>query len=173
MPKAPLRADESNRLRALRASHLLEKGSDRNLDAIVKRAAALFEAPIAAISLLTETKQRFMTAIGLGVPYTSREVAFCGYAILGTEPLLVLDAKLDPRFADNALVLGAPGIRFYVGAPVFGPAGRPFGALCVIDVGPRPIVSQGQLASLRVMAAEVTASFAQLDGDATNIDKRK
>jgi GAF domain-containing protein len=164
MPTAPLPVDEANRLHALQASRLLDAGPEPRLDAIVKRAAALFKAPIAAISLLSETKQQFMAAVGLGVPYTSRDVAFCGYAILGTEPLVVLDAQLDPRFADNALVLGAPGIRFYVAAPVFGPTGQPFGALCVIDIGPRAVVTVEQITSLRVMAAEVSASFAMPGG---------
>ena len=48
------------------------------------------------------------------------------------------DARLDPRFADNALVTGAPGICFYAGQPLVSEEGAPLGALCLIDTQPRP-----------------------------------
>ena len=148
MPSAPPPADEADRIRALRSSGLLESAGDPRLDQLVRRAAALFDAPIAAISLVDETRQVFKASSGLGVPYTSREVAFCGYVILGTDILVVPDARADPRFADNALVLGAPAIRFYAGAPVFGPGRQPLGALCVIDTRPRSPVAPKTLALL-------------------------
>jgi GAF domain-containing protein len=160
MTAAPFPTAEPARLRALRASGLLESGADPRLDAIVRRAAAMFGAPIAAISLLDRTTQHFKASVGLGVPNTPREVAFCGYVILGTGPLIVPDALLDPRFADNALVLGAPGIRFYAGVPVHGPEQQPLGALCVLDTNAHPAITPGLIGALTGMAAEVTALFA-------------
>ncbi|KAJ7739315.1 hypothetical protein B0H14DRAFT_2990917 [Mycena olivaceomarginata] len=54
-------------------------------------------------------------AQGLG-----RAMSFCGHAILqrADEPLIVLDSRLDWRFAKNPLVTGTPNIRFYAGAPL-------------------------------------------------------
>ena len=160
MPAAPSTLNEAERLKALGQSRLLEDGSDPKLDAIVARAAALFGAPIAAVSLVGEVNQHFKASVGLGVSHTSRDVAFCAYTILGPQPLIVLDAPQDPRFADNALVLGAPGIRFYIGAPVFGSTYHPLGALCVIDTGAHSSVSQEQIASLHALSVEVSAHFA-------------
>jgi GAF domain-containing protein len=160
MTAAPFPFAESARLRALRASGLQESGADPRLDAIVRRAAAMFGAPIAAISLLDRTTQHFKASVGLGVPHTPREVAFCGYVILYNAPLMVPDALGDPRFADNALVLGAPGIRFYAGAPVHGPGQQPLGALCVLDTKAHMFIPPGLIDVLSGMAAEVTALFA-------------
>jgi GAF domain-containing protein len=156
-------AREAERLLALRQSGLLESGSDLRLDAIVHRAAMLFNMPIAAISLLDDTRQVFKSSLGLGIPYTSRDLAFCSHTIAGPEPLLVMDAQADGRFADNALVRGEPGLRFYVGAPVYGPRGLPFGALCVMDTRRAASVQPEQVAALRALAAEVTELFARPD----------
>ena len=57
--------------------------------------------------------------------------------MLGDDLFVIPDATRDPRFAANALVTGAPHIRFYAGAPLVGDDGVPLGALCVIDTQPR------------------------------------
>ncbi len=161
MPSAPLPEDETERLRALRNTGLLESGADPLLDAIVQRAAALFGTPIAAVSLLDETRQNFKASVGLGVPHTNRNVAFCDYVILESEPLVVLDACADTRFADNALVVGAPSIRFYAGVPVFDATGQKLGALCVIDIATRKTVAPELIDALRALAADVSQQFAR------------
>ncbi len=159
MPAAPLPEDETERLRALRNTGLLESGADPLLDSSVEQAAALFGAPIAAVTLLDETRQNFKASVGVGVPHTQRDVAFCGYVILGSDPLVVLDTCSDGRFADNALVVGAPGVRFYVGTPVYSPGGQPLGALCVIDTAAREAVSPELITALRALAADVSQRF--------------
>jgi GAF domain-containing protein len=50
---------------------------------------------------------------------------------------VVEDAVLDPRFAENALVLDEPHIRFYAAQPVRGPGGHNVGTLCIMDKVPR------------------------------------
>jgi len=49
----------------------------------------------------------------------------------------VEDAVLDPRFAQNPLVLEEPHIRFYAGQPVRGPGGHVVGTICVMDKAAR------------------------------------
>jgi GAF domain-containing protein len=44
---------------------------------------------------------------------------------------------LDPRFAENLLVLEEPHIRFYAAQPVKGPGGHNVGTLCIMDKAPR------------------------------------
>ena len=77
-----------------------------------------------------------MSKLGLAFPGTPRRVALCAHAILGDQPMVVNDAQLDPRFADNPLVRGDPPIRFYVGAPLVGRGGFHLGTLCVIKPEP-------------------------------------
>ena len=107
MTKAPLPQDEFARLTALRGLNILDTEPEGAYDDIVKLAARLCQTPIALISLVDERRQWFKSAYGLDVKETPRATAFCDKAILTpTEPLIVVDAKHDPRFADNPLVTG-------------------------------------------------------------------
>ncbi|MEJ0049057.1 MAG: GAF domain-containing protein [Rhodospirillales bacterium] len=160
MPAAPLPANEADRLSALRRSGALESGPDPRLDDIVQRVFGMAGASVAAISLVDETRQVFKSSIGLGVPHTARDVSFCAYVILSADPLVVLDAKQDARFVDNALVCSPPFVSFYLGVPVFGPGHHPFGALFVLDSAPRQQVSPELLALLRKLAAETSEILA-------------
>lgn len=93
---------------------------------------------------------------------TPREVSFCGHTILGPDVMLVADTQADPRFADNPLVQGVPGIRFYAGVPIELPDGARVGALCAVDRVPRSF-DEEQLEGLLDMAALVTEELARRD----------
>ncbi len=133
---APLPADEEARLAALCRLEILDTPPESDFDDIVRLAAQICGTPIAAVSLIDADRQWFKSRIGLDATETARAMAFCGYTILQTEPLVVEDARADARFADNPLVLGEPHIRFYAGAPLRTPKGETVGALCVIDQTP-------------------------------------
>lgn len=81
-------------------------------------------------------------------------MAFCDHAIRGRELLVVPDAEKDPRFRDNPLVTGDPGVRFYAGAPLITPEGQAIGTLCAIDRKPRALDARGA-AILRSLADQV------------------
>ncbi len=49
----------------------------------------------------------------------------------------VSDASKDERFAENPLVVGLPGVRFYAGFPVYTPDHLPVGTVYLIDRKPR------------------------------------
>jgi len=80
----------------------------------------------------------FKSRVGIQASETPRADAFCAHAILQDEPLLVPDARRDPRLAHNRLVAGAPDIRFYAGVQVRSSGCLALGALCAIDVVPLP-----------------------------------
>ena len=94
---------------------------------------------MALISLVDRDRQWFKSNFGLDACETSRDVSFCGHAILGDGLLLVPDAREDVRFHDNPLVTGAPNIRFYAGYPLTVPNGNKMGTLCLIDTKPRDL----------------------------------
>ena len=155
---APLPSNETARLVALHDYGILDTPADPRTDVFVRLAADLFETPISLVSLVDKDRQWFKAAVGLDASETSRDLAFCAHAILApTEVMVVEDAGLDPRFAGNALVTGAPHIRFYAGAPVVSPEGFPLGTLCVIDRKPRKLDEAGRrrLADLAMGAASV------------------
>ena len=137
MTPAPIPANDAERLRVLRELLILDTPPEERFDRIVEFAAGEFDMPIALISLIDEQRQWFKARVGLDVCETSREISFGGHAILQSELFEVLDAALDPRFADNPLVTGAPFIRFYIGAPLALPGGATLGTLCLIDTRPR------------------------------------
>jgi GAF domain-containing protein len=80
--------------------------------------AALFDVPVALVTLVDENRQWFKSCLGIDQCETSREVSFCAHALKQAEILIVPDALADPRFADNPLVTDGPRIRFYAGAPL-------------------------------------------------------
>lgn len=154
MPAAPLPADESERLAALRAYEVLDSAPDPAYRDIVTIAGQIMGTPIALISLIDAERQWFLARDGLVVPQTHRDLAFCAYTILGPDPLVVNDAHQDQRFAQNPLVTGDPNIRFYVGAPLETPDGHRIGSLCAIDRVPRDI-TPGQLGAMQALSRQV------------------
>ena len=55
---------------------------------------------------------------------------------LGAGVFVVMDARRDARFADNATVAGPPHLRFYAGAPIVIDDAA-IGTLCLLDDEPR------------------------------------
>lgn len=151
--------DETERLKALRDLRVLDSQPEPVFDSLTHLAAMTFVAPIALISLIDDERQWFKACIGLDIRETGRDVAFCDHAIRQDDPLVVLDASEDPRFAGNPLVTGDPGIRFYAGAPLILRPGIRLGTLCVIDTAPRAAFDDVSRQQLAAMAASVTAAL--------------
>ena len=134
--------NESDRLAALRALRVMDSPQEEAFDAIASAAAALADTPISLLTLLDETRQWFKANVGLaGVTETPRAYAFCEAVVSTGEPLEVVDALADRRYADNPLVRGAPHIRSYAGFPVVSSEGATLGALCVIDRTPHELAA--------------------------------
>lgn len=130
------RPSEADRLEALH-NLAVRPAPEPEYDAICRTACALFDLPVAWVSLVDAESQWFKARCGLDLDGTARDVSFCTYTIRSDEVFVIEDAAADPRFADGPLVRGEAGIRFYAGAPlVLGPGLR-VGALCVADRVPR------------------------------------
>ena len=151
----PVPENEPARLRALMQCNVLDTGSEPVFDAFVAAAAKLCAAPVALVSLLDEQRQWFKASVGVDVSQTHRRLSFCGHTILSHEPMVVEDARLDPRFRDNDLVTGPPFVRFYAGVPLELSTGERLGSLCVIDLVPRTLTPE-QHEGLKVLAMQAT-----------------
>ncbi|MEE3661422.1 EAL domain-containing protein [Brenneria sp. g21c3] len=152
MRRAPIGKDEVNRLAALREYGIKGVLFDSGLNDLIDLAAKIFDAPIVLLSLLESERQLFAAGMGLSVKETPIEIAFCSHATQGTGILVVPDAREDPLFSDNPLVTGEPYIRFYAGIPLRTPSGYAIGALCIIDIKPRPVFSARDEHSLQDLA---------------------
>lgn len=148
------RAAEDARIEALLSCHVLDTDPDDELDALVRYAARLAGAPISLVSLVDRTRQWFKARVGLAEIQTDRDASFCAHAILDRGPMIVRDAREDPRFANNPLVLRDPHIVFYAGWPLVTQDGHALGSLCVIDRRPREL-SATQIDGLALLARQV------------------
>ncbi len=155
--RPPLPEGEQERVRALHGLALLDTVPEERFDRYTRIAAALFDVPMAGVSLVDSDRQWFKSRVGLASE-TPRDVAFCAHAILDENVLQVPDTLEDARFADNPLVSGSPHIRFYAGRPLSLADGSRIGTLCIIDQRPRYLDDE-QLALLDDLAALVEAEL--------------
>jgi diguanylate cyclase (GGDEF)-like protein len=118
---------------------VLDTSPEERFDRLTRLAKRLFGVPIALVSLVDANRQWFKSCVGLEATQTSRDISFCGHAILGDDIFLIPDAALDERFHDNPLVVDDPKIRFYAGCPLKVPNGSKLGTLCLIDQVPREL----------------------------------
>ncbi|NIA69227.1 HAMP domain-containing histidine kinase [Pelagibius litoralis] len=162
---APIPINEPQRLQALLELKILDTPPCPQLQAVAQIAAGILGTPIALVSLVDTDRQWFKANVGLAASETCRDYAFCAYAILQSEPLIVEDALQDPRFASNPLVTSGPEIRFYAGVPLTTTKGYNLGTLCVIDSKPRslPPAHVSVLRMLASLAVQIIETRAQLD----------
>jgi PAS domain S-box-containing protein len=167
-------ADESRRLQALYDLCLLDTPAEERFNRIVRMAVRLFEVPIALVSLMDKDRQWFKARCGVEVDSSPRSVSFCGHTILQEESLVVTDATLDPRFADNPAVVGEPHVRFYAGQPLHAPEGSRVGTLCLIDYKIRGFSQEDRRTLVDLAAwAELELSAYRLEEARSAIEQQK
>jgi PAS domain S-box-containing protein len=148
----PIPSDDAGRVQALRRYAILDTPPEAAFERLTRLAARLFNVPIAILNLLDEERQWFKSSYGLPISETPRDVAFCAHAILTDQVLVVPNTRLDERFADNPLVTGETGIRFYAGAPLHTPDGFKVGTFGIMDRVPREM-SESDISALADLAA--------------------
>ena len=145
------------RLETLRDYQILDTPPEPALDDLTKLAAQICQSPSAMISLVDEHRQWFKSRVGFPVEETARDISFCTHA-LNQEVFEVPDARSDSRFADNPMVLGELGVRFYAGVPLIAPNGAAVGTLCVVDQVPRALAEE-QKQALQALSRQVIAQL--------------
>ena len=146
---------ERSRAAAVLSYKVVDTDPEPSYDDITELASVLCGTPIALISFVDGQRQWFKSRVGLDAPETPRDWAFCDHAIRSPDKIMtVVDASIDPRFSDNPLVTGSPGVRFYAGAPLVSPEGQALGTLCVIDTYAREL-SPAQAKALTTLARQV------------------
>ena len=171
MQRAGLPENEASRVATLHGLGILDTQRESRFDRYTRIAARAFERPIALISLIDRRRQWFKSAVGIDIDETPREISFCGHAILGDGVFEVQNARLDPRFRDNPLVVGPPRIRFYAGAPLIAPNGHRLGTLCIIDRVPHQL-SDDEKTTLKNLADTVVGEMLRpVDAEAERPDR--
>lgn len=175
MKKPDIPLNEQARLETLRSLEVLDTLPEERFNRVTRMAKRMFRVPIALVSLVDENRQWFKSCIGLSASETSREVSFCGHAILDTGVFIIPNACEDSRFADNPLVLNDPNIRFYAGCPLE-VNGYRLGTLCIIDQSPRSFDKE-DVEALKDLASMVERELAAVQlatlDELTDISNRR
>jgi len=146
--------DEADRVAALRGYEILDTEAETEYDDLTRLAAHICHSRSALISLVDEQRQWFKSKFQFDCDQTPRSQSFCAHALSSDDLLIVPDARLDPRFADNPLVVDDPQIRFYAGAPLVTSGGHVLGTLCVLDDAPGTL-HESQADALRTLSRQV------------------
>ena len=143
---APVGAKETERVRALRDSGVLDESLRITFDSAARRAADIFDVPLAMVTLLDEQWQFIhgdsakAGRLGPGAPErgVERSASLCGHVVADGAAIVVPDVQRDPRFAGNPALI-EKAIRFYAGAPLRDAHGHVLGTLCLLDTQPRTL----------------------------------
>lgn len=152
--EAAIPKDENERLVSLRRLNILDTPPEERFDRITRLAISLFNVPISTVTLVDSHREWFKSCQGLPVKEGKRAISFCGHAMLAPDSFIIPDAKKDPRFAQNPMVIGKPFIRFYAAVPLKAADGHRVGAFCLKDYRPREL-SLEQIDMLKSLAAWV------------------
>ena len=124
------------RLEALTRSELMDSEPEEVFDRLTRLATRLLGAPVATMTLLDDTRQYFKSAAGTAVNQTPLSHSFCQHVVTGGAPLVVTNARLDPRVSENAAIDDLDVIA-YCGVPLTDADGNTLGSFCAIEHGPR------------------------------------
>ena len=159
MASAPSPENEAERLAALRSYDLLDQTCDPAFERIIRVAADVCDVEISVIALIDQDRQFFFARNGMKPVETPRAIAFCAHAILEPgQTFEIPDATKDPRFADNPLVTGEIGVRFYAAQPLTTSDGLAIGGLCLIGKTPKTL-NETQRSTLQNLGAVIMNMF--------------
>jgi two-component sensor histidine kinase len=119
----------------------MDSPSEEAFDRVTRLASRLLKTPTALLSLVDPERQFFKSAFGIDEPWKSARQtplthSFCQHVVTTEAPLVIDDARLDERVANN-LAVTEIGVVAYIGVPVRSPDGQTLGSLCAIDGQPR------------------------------------
>lgn len=168
------------RLAALRRAALLDTPPEESFDRITRLASRYIGAPVSLVSLVDRDRQYFKSCQGLPDPYaqlrqTPLTHSFCQHVVTTSRPLLIEDARTDPRVKDN-LAIADLGVIAYAGQPLVTADGYTLGSFCVIDHKPRhwtreEIALLEDLATIIVGEIELRAARRHAEGQ--TLDERR
>ncbi|MEA2151630.1 MAG: phosphoserine phosphatase RsbU/P [Solirubrobacteraceae bacterium] len=141
-PTAASLVEEADRLAAVRRYAILDTPPDGAFDRVCALAARFFGVPFASVTIVDEERIWFKADQGLDAVEIPRDPGLCASAVLQDEAYVISDALSDPRTADNPLVHGELGVRFYAAAPIVTRDGHRLGTINVIDTKPRLVTEQ-------------------------------
>src|SRR5215475_7217178 len=162
----PCKIDEeigsAERLEALERTALLDSPPEEAFDRLTRLATTVLHVPVALVSLVDGDRQFFKSHCGLSGPLvSSRQTpltqSFCQHAVGSREPLVVADARRDPRFGHTHAFSELGGIA-YAGIPLITSEGYALGTFCVVDRRPHEWTEE-EIEILRILASSTMSEI--------------
>ena len=149
-------SEEQARLEAVRRYRLIDQPVEDAYDRIAFVAGAIFDTPIATVSLVEQDRVWLAACQGLtGVREVGKEPGLFASVIAQDDVYVINNAAIDPRTLEHPLVRGELGLRFYAAAPIRTHDGYRLGTVNVIDNKPREATGR-QLQALEHLASMVS-----------------
>ena len=138
---ARLSLTSPERLTSLIQTRLLDSAPEPVFDRLTRLASRLLDAPVSLVSLVDDHRQFFKSQCGLPSPWsedrqTPLSHSFCQYVVTDAAPLVIRDARQDPRLKHN-LAIQDLDVVAYLGIPILTTEGHVIGSFCAIDNEPR------------------------------------
>ena len=147
---------EQHRMLGMIEAGLEQSQADGVLSELCEQARRDFGVATAAVTILDRDSQIIRAGAGTELARSPRSHSFCHVTIAREKVLVIPDTHADPAYSGHPLVIGAPFLRFYAGAPLQYRRGVAFGSFCLVDTAPRSF-SIGEEAEL-VALAELAVS---------------
>ena len=151
---------ELARLTALRELDLTQGGPFEDLDRLVRLAADITGANLAAFTVHDETHAFHVSATFEATETLARAECMSSTVLGLGEPVLVTDAQADSRFETARYVSAAPFVRSFIAVPLGPEPGQPLGVLAVGHTEP-DMFGAREVGRLEKIAELVTGFLAQ------------
>jgi two-component system sensor histidine kinase VicK len=161
--------DEALRIEALNQYEVLNSAPDPILDDLTSLAAQICDTPVAAVSLIGSDRIWLRSRFGIDSLDVSLGSLPCETTILGDTVYEISDARNDPDYAPDGILLEGRPYRFYAGAPLTTPGGVSIGALLVLDRHARTL-TPAQSSALSVLSRQVITRL-ELNGRIRQMDR--
>ncbi len=171
------RLDNPDRLAAVARLGLLGTPREEAFDRLTRLAARVLGVRGALVTVTTAEIQFCKSSVGLPEPWATSGLplsyGLCPYTVASGEPLLVTDARADPRFHDNPGVREL-GVAGYAGVPLLTTDGQAIGAFCAFDDRPRTwtvedLQTLEDLAAAAMTEVELRATTAAMRASAATL----
>lgn len=101
---------------------------------MVELAAYICGGPNAVVNIISADHQHQIAAVGFEPAVCAREDSMCAISLVEPDQVMVPDARMDARFANNPFVTGIiDDVRFYASSQLIDRDGHVLGTLCVFD----------------------------------------
>lgn len=154
----PVPANETARARTVAQMDLKTLQGDPFFTHVTDMVKALFDVPVAFVSLFTEENQDFLACQGLDITGTPRTHSLCAFTVAARKTIVIPDALQDQRSFLHPVVVQM-GLRFSASAPVILRNGFCMGTVCGVDLQPHEMPSDAQIAQLNALAGMIARFY--------------